>query len=243
MRRSTQATGGAVPTRRADVPRLSCSGSERPVKTALLRTKSGETDTQFAEQVSLQTVEVRSLSVLMLRPDVVGRNPRQGGHVPAKFVLTKERSGKFRFQLVATNGKPVATSELHGTKAGATRALEALRGNASGAAIDDRTAAAGASGRAAKTTASRGSAGTVKRSTAKKSAKTTTAKAVSGRSATKSTTKRTAAKKSSTPAATTRKTATRKTTAAAGSAGTTAKRSTGTRKSATKRASSSASSS
>ena len=99
--------------------------------------------------------------------------------MPAKFVLKKERSGKFRFQMLASNGKPVVTSELHGTKAGATRAMESLRKAASDATVDDQTTAS-ATGRTTKKAAA--SKATSSRATGKKSASKRTTKSASSRS-------------------------------------------------------------
>ena len=62
--------------------------------------------------------------------------------MPAKIVLKKEQTGKFRFLLLSSNGKPIATSEAHANRAGAVRAIESLRNGAVNAAVDDQTAAA-----------------------------------------------------------------------------------------------------
>jgi uncharacterized protein YegP (UPF0339 family) len=40
----------------------------------------------------------------------------------AKFVLKKGSTGKFRFNLVATNGQVIATSEAYESKASAIKA-------------------------------------------------------------------------------------------------------------------------
>jgi uncharacterized protein YegP (UPF0339 family) len=58
----------------------------------------------------------------------------------AKFVLTKGSTGKFRFNLVATNGQVIATSESYETKASAINGIESVKRNAPGAEIDDQTA-------------------------------------------------------------------------------------------------------
>jgi uncharacterized protein YegP (UPF0339 family) len=55
----------------------------------------------------------------------------------AKFVLTKDASGKFHFNLVASYGRVIATSEL--TRAAAVNGIESIRENAAGAALDDKT--------------------------------------------------------------------------------------------------------
>jgi uncharacterized protein YegP (UPF0339 family) len=59
--------------------------------------------------------------------------------MPAKFVLTKDPSGKFRFNLLASNGRVIATSELYNTRAAAMNGIESIRKNAAGAALDDKT--------------------------------------------------------------------------------------------------------
>jgi uncharacterized protein len=57
----------------------------------------------------------------------------------AKFVLTKDTSGKFHFNLLASNGRVIATSELYNTRAAAMNGIESIRKNAAGAALDDKT--------------------------------------------------------------------------------------------------------
>jgi uncharacterized protein YegP (UPF0339 family) len=62
--------------------------------------------------------------------------------VPAKFVVKKGSTGKFRFTLVATNGQVVATSEAYETKRAALNGIASIQKIAAGAAIEDQTAAA-----------------------------------------------------------------------------------------------------
>jgi len=57
----------------------------------------------------------------------------------AKFVLTKDTSGKFHFNLLASNGRVIVTSELYNTRAAAMNGIESIRKNAAGAALDDKT--------------------------------------------------------------------------------------------------------
>jgi uncharacterized protein YegP (UPF0339 family) len=57
----------------------------------------------------------------------------------AKFVLTKGSTGKFHFNLVATNGQVVASSESYESKAGAVNGIESIKRNAPSAEIDDQT--------------------------------------------------------------------------------------------------------
>jgi uncharacterized protein YegP (UPF0339 family) len=64
--------------------------------------------------------------------------------MPAKFVVKKGPTGKFRFNLQAANGEVIATSEAYNTKAAALKGIESIRKNAATAAVDDRTVAAAA---------------------------------------------------------------------------------------------------
>jgi uncharacterized protein YegP (UPF0339 family) len=56
-----------------------------------------------------------------------------------KFVLKKNSSGKFHFNLVAGNGQVIATSEVYESKAAALNGIESVKSNAPGAAVDDQT--------------------------------------------------------------------------------------------------------
>jgi uncharacterized protein len=57
----------------------------------------------------------------------------------AKFVLRKGSTGKFRFNLVATNGQVIATSEAYESKASAIKGIESVKRNVPNAEIDDQT--------------------------------------------------------------------------------------------------------
>ncbi len=57
----------------------------------------------------------------------------------AKFVVKKGSTGKFRFNLVASNGEIIATSEAYNTKAAALKGIESVKKNASGAPVEDIT--------------------------------------------------------------------------------------------------------
>ena len=61
--------------------------------------------------------------------------------MPAKFTLIKDKTGKFRFSLLAANGAVVATSAAYGTKASALNGLASVRKNALVALLDDSTVA------------------------------------------------------------------------------------------------------
>ena len=57
----------------------------------------------------------------------------------AKFVLKKGSTGKYRFNLVATNGQIIATSEADESKASALKGIESVKRNAPNAEVDDQT--------------------------------------------------------------------------------------------------------
>ena len=57
----------------------------------------------------------------------------------AKFVLTKNAGGKFHFNLLASNGRVIASSEVYNTRAAALNGIESIRKNAAGATVDDQT--------------------------------------------------------------------------------------------------------
>ena len=56
----------------------------------------------------------------------------------AKFELTKDKAGEFRFKLVAPNGQTIATSEGYKTKASAMNGINSVKENAPKAAIEDK---------------------------------------------------------------------------------------------------------
>lgn len=62
--------------------------------------------------------------------------------MPAKFVLSRDKGGKFRFNLLATNGQVIASSEAYNTKIAANNGIASVRKNAAGATLVDNTAAA-----------------------------------------------------------------------------------------------------
>jgi uncharacterized protein len=57
-----------------------------------------------------------------------------------KFVVKKTSNGQFRFNLVASNGQTVATSETYTRKSSALETIESIMKNAASATIDDETA-------------------------------------------------------------------------------------------------------
>jgi uncharacterized protein len=56
-----------------------------------------------------------------------------------KFVLTKGSSGKYHFNLVASNGQIIATSETYERKQSALNGIESVKSNAPNAEIEDET--------------------------------------------------------------------------------------------------------
>lgn len=59
--------------------------------------------------------------------------------MPGKFVVKKGTTGKFRFNLLSTNGQVVATSEAYNSKASAMGGIRAVRSLAAEAAVEDQT--------------------------------------------------------------------------------------------------------
>ena len=56
-----------------------------------------------------------------------------------KFVVKKTSNEQFRFNLVASNGQIVATSETCTRKQSALDTIESIKNNAAAASIDDET--------------------------------------------------------------------------------------------------------
>jgi uncharacterized protein len=59
--------------------------------------------------------------------------------VASKFVLKKGVTGKYHFNLVASNGQVIATSESYERKQSAQEGIESVKQAASGADVDDQT--------------------------------------------------------------------------------------------------------
>ena len=57
----------------------------------------------------------------------------------AKFEITKDHAGKFRFHLKAPNGEIIAASQGYETKANAEKGIESVKTNAACAAVVDLT--------------------------------------------------------------------------------------------------------
>ncbi|MEV6595550.1 YegP family protein [Actinoplanes sp. NPDC051346] len=57
-----------------------------------------------------------------------------------KFVVKKTGNEQFRFNMVASNGQVVATSETYTRKASALETIASIQKNAGSATLDDETA-------------------------------------------------------------------------------------------------------
>jgi uncharacterized protein YegP (UPF0339 family) len=89
--------------------------------------------------------------------------------VPGKFVVKKGTTGKFRFNLVSTNGQVVATSELYETKAKAMSGIAAVRKLAADAVlVDDTVPAAKPAAKSAAKPATKAAAKPAKKAAPKK---------------------------------------------------------------------------
>ncbi len=64
---------------------------------------------------------------------------REGSTLPAKFVLKRGSSGKFHFNLLATNGQVIATSETYESKSAALNGIDSVKKNAPVAELDDQS--------------------------------------------------------------------------------------------------------
>jgi uncharacterized protein YegP (UPF0339 family) len=56
-----------------------------------------------------------------------------------KFVIKKTSNGQFRFNVVASNGQVVATSETYGRKQSALDTIESIKTKAAAATVDDQS--------------------------------------------------------------------------------------------------------
>ena len=71
---------------------------------------------------------------------VMPDNPRaEGETMAAKFEISKDHAGKFRFHLKAPNGEIIAASQGYESKANAEKGIEAIKTHASTATVVDKT--------------------------------------------------------------------------------------------------------
>ena len=58
-----------------------------------------------------------------------------------RFVVKKTSNGQFRFNLIASNGQVIATSESYTRKDSALDTIKSIQGGAAGARVDDQSVA------------------------------------------------------------------------------------------------------
>lgn len=63
----------------------------------------------------------------------------KGGSMAGKFVVKKGSTGKYHFNLLATNGQVIATSEAYERKQSAMAGIASVKKNAPDAEIEDET--------------------------------------------------------------------------------------------------------
>ena len=59
--------------------------------------------------------------------------------MPAKFVVKKGTTGKFRFSLVHPNGQVIASSETYSSKASCMQGIKSVQQHAGTAPVEDQT--------------------------------------------------------------------------------------------------------
>jgi uncharacterized protein len=57
----------------------------------------------------------------------------------AKFEISKDKAGKFRFHLKAPNGEIIAASQAYETKASAEKGIEAIKTHGPNAKVEDHS--------------------------------------------------------------------------------------------------------
>jgi uncharacterized protein len=57
----------------------------------------------------------------------------------AKFEITKDKSGKFRFHLKTPNGEIIAASQGYEIKASAEKGVQAIKNHAADAKVEDHS--------------------------------------------------------------------------------------------------------
>jgi uncharacterized protein len=71
---------------------------------------------------------------------MVGITPKLGENtMAAKFEITKDKAGKFRFHLKAPNGEIIAASQGYESKASAEKGIEAIKTHAPSAKVEDHS--------------------------------------------------------------------------------------------------------
>ncbi len=65
---------------------------------------------------------------------------RKNGADDARFERLTAKNGKFYFNLKASNGQVIGTSEMYESAAGRDNGIDSVKRNAPGATVDDQTA-------------------------------------------------------------------------------------------------------
>ncbi len=73
--------------------------------------------------------------------DILQKHDSGGGEkiMPAKFEMYKDKTSKFLFRLVASNGEIIASSEAYESKEGCKNGIESVKTNAAKAEVVDKT--------------------------------------------------------------------------------------------------------
>lgn len=93
--------------------------------------------------------------------------------MPGKFVVQKGSTGKFRFNLVSSNGQIVATSQTYESKASCMNGVRSVKKLAADAPVEDQTTAEFAEKAAEAKKVARKKAAAKRAAAAKKAAKAT----------------------------------------------------------------------
>lgn len=73
------------------------------------------------------------------RSPKASNNRAEGVTMAAKFEISKDHAGKYRFHLKAPNGEIIATSQGYETKASAEKGIEAIKTHAPSAKVEDHS--------------------------------------------------------------------------------------------------------
>ncbi|MEW6154007.1 MAG: YegP family protein [Actinomycetota bacterium] len=92
--------------------------------------------------------------------------------MPGKFVVKKGTTGKFRFNLLSTNGQVVATSEAYNSKASCMGGIKSVRSLAADAVLEDQTTKEWAAGEEERKAAAAKKTAAKRKAAAKKAAAT-----------------------------------------------------------------------
>ena len=86
------------------------------------------------------SVGQKRLHLLGVVASVMPDNPEHEGEaVAAKFEISKDHAGKFRFHLKAPNGEIIAASQGYETNASAEKGIEAIKTHAASATVEDHS--------------------------------------------------------------------------------------------------------